>query len=62
MLFAYRDVTITVWHATADDVAVNIMDQVSGTRISRFPNGVSGVQTLSTKRNPAFRKTKAREE
>ena len=47
VVLAYRDVTITVWHGTADDVAVHVMDQVAGTRIARFPNGVSGVHVVT---------------
>lgn len=47
VLFAYRDVTITVWHGSADDVAVHVMDQVAATRIARFPGGVSGVHVVT---------------
>lgn len=47
VLFAYRDVTITVWHASAEDAAVHVVDQVAGSRIPLFPNGVSGVHLVT---------------
>lgn len=46
MLFGYRDVNISVWHESGEEVAVRALDEVAAGRIARFPRGVSGVQLV----------------
>jgi len=45
-MYGYRDVTITVWHASGDEAAVHSLDEVSFRRLPRFPRGVSGVHVI----------------
>ena len=46
-LFAYRDVNITVWHASGDETAVHSLEPATAVRISRFTRGVSGVHLIT---------------